>query len=207
MTTLSQPETQRLFIAVELPPEAVSALSKLIHGLRASNLQGMSLVAAKNIHLTLKFLGNVDEAQVPSLTAALDDLASKTTSFTLQLGNVGGFPNLKRARVLLVGLVGQMQRLTTLANLVEDACEPLGFKREDRPFTPHLTVARIRDSASHGERRKAGEALTSLPWRSSGTPVPIDSIHLIKSTLTPQGPNYETLHTVALPLSSQPPLP
>ena len=82
MTTLSQPETQRLFIAVELPPEAVSALSKLIHGLRASNLQGMSLVAAKNIHLTLKFLGNVDEAQVPSLTAALDDLASKTTSFT-----------------------------------------------------------------------------------------------------------------------------
>ena len=201
MTISSQPDTQRLFIAVELPPDALAALSQLIHGLRASALHGMSLVAAKNIHLTLKFLGNVNTDQIPGLTGALDALASKATSFTLELGDVGGFPNLQRTRVLLVGLAGDMQPLEKLAALVEDTCESLGFKRETRPFSPHLTVARMRDSASPEDRRKAGEVITSLPW-SSGLPVPIDSFKLIKSTLTPQGPLYETLHTVALlPLS------
>ena len=206
MTTSKQSEQQRLFIAVELPPAALSALSQLIHGLRASDLHGVNLVAAKNIHLTLKFLGGVDADRVPDLTAALDAISSKATPFTLELGDVGGFPNLERPRVLLVGLVGDMQPLNALANLVEDACESLGFKREARPFSPHLTVARMRDSASPEDRRKAGDALTSLPW-SSGIPVPVNSFHLIKSTLTPQGPIYETLHTVTLPLSPPPPLP
>ena len=64
MTTSSQPETQRLFIGVQLPPDALAALSQVIHGLRASALHGMSLVAAKNIHLTFKFLGNVDTDQI-----------------------------------------------------------------------------------------------------------------------------------------------
>ena len=108
MTTSNQPDTQRLFIAVELPPDALAALSQLIHGLRASALQGMSLVAAKNIHLTLKFLGNVNTDQIPGLTSTLDSLASKATSFTLELGDVGGFPNLKRTRVLLVDLAGEL---------------------------------------------------------------------------------------------------
>ena len=144
MTTSSQPDTQRLFIAVELPPDALAALSQLIHGLRASALRGMSLVAAKNIHLTLKFLGNVQPDQIPGLTAALDALASKATSFTLELGDVGGFPNLKRTRVLLVALARDQKPLDALVRLVEDACVSLGFKRETRPFSPHLTVARMR---------------------------------------------------------------
>ena len=200
MTTSNQPDTQRLFIAVELPPDTLAALSQLIHGLRASALQGMSLVAAKNIHLTLKFLGNGNTDQVPGLMSTLDSLASKAASFTLELGDVGGFPNLKRTRVLIVCMAGDMQPLEKLVNLVEDACELIGFAREKRPFSPHLTVARMRDSASPEDRRNAGKVLTSLPW-SSGLPAPIDSFKLIKSNLTPQGPIYETLHTVALPLS------
>jgi len=200
VTTSNQPDTQRLFIAVELPPDALAALSQLIHGLRASALQGMSLVAAKNIHLTLKFLGNVNTDQIPGLTSTLDSLASKATSFALELGDVGGFPNLKRTRVLLVDLAGDMQPLEKLVGLVEDACESMGFNWETRPFSPHLTVARMRESASPEDRRKAGEVFTSLPW-SSGLPAPIDSFKLIKSTLTPEGPIYETLHTVALSLS------
>ena len=200
MTTSNHPETQRLFIAVELSPEALSALSQLIHGLRASALHGVSFVAAKNIHLTLKFLGNVQADQIPALTASLGVLATGAAPFTLELGDVGGFPNLKRTRVLMVGLGGDMQSLNKLASLVEGACESLGFKRETRPFSPHLTVARMRDSASPEDRRNAGKVLTSLPWN-SGLPVPIDSFKLIKSTLTPQGSIYETLHAIALPLS------
>ena len=200
MTTSSQPDTQRLFIAVELPPDALAALSQLIHGLRASALHGISLVAAKNIHLTLKFLGNVNADQIPGLTSTLDGLDSKATSFTLELGDVGGFPNLKRTRILLVGLAGDIKPLEKLVSLVEDACESIGFAREKRPFSPHLTVARMRDSASPEDRRKAGDALASLAWN-SGLPVPIEAFKLIKSTLTPQGPIYETLHTVTLLLS------
>ena len=177
MTTSNQPETQRLFIAVELSPEALSALSQLIHGLRASALHGVSFV-----------------------TASMGFLATGAAPFALELGDVGGFPNLKRTRVLMVGLGGDMQSLNKLASLVEGACESLGFKRETRPFSPHLTVARMRDSASPEDRRNAGKVLTSLPWN-SGLPVPIDSFKLIKSTLTPQGSIYETLHAIALPLS------
>lgn len=206
MTDSNQPETLRLFIAAELPPEALSALSNLIHGLRASALGGIRLVATKNIHLTLKFLGDTDVARLPALTAALDGLAGRTPAFSLALGDVGGFPNLNRLRVLWVGLAGDLQSLDGLAGLVEEACFALDFKANAQPYSPHLTVARMRDSASPEERRKAGETLTSLQWE-TGVSVPIDSFKLIKSTLTPEGPIYETLLTVPLPLSPQPPVP
>ena len=197
MTNSNQAESIRLFIAVELPPEVLSALSNLIHGLRASALGGIRLVATKNIHVTLKFLGDTDVDRLSDLTAALDGLGDRASAFSLALGDVGGFPNLNRTRVLWVGLAGDKQPLDSLANLVEKACVALDFRANAQPFSPHLTVARMRDSASPEERRKAGETLTSLQWK-KGAPIPIDSFKLIKSTLTPQGPIYETLHTVFL---------
>jgi len=184
VTTLNQPETQRLFITVELPPEALSALSQIIHGLRASALGCVRLVATKNIHLTLKFLGDTDAVRISDLTAALDGVAGRTTPFTLELGDVGGFPSLNRTRVMWVGLAGDMMSLDSLVDVIEEACVALEFKANAQPFSPHLTVARMRDSAPPEERRKAGEALTSLQW-GKGVPVPIDSIKLFKSTLTP----------------------
>jgi 2'-5' RNA ligase len=166
----------------------------------------MRLVATKNIHLTLKFLGDTEVDRLPALMAGLDALGDRASAFSMALGDVGGFPNLNRTRVLWVGLAGDMQHLEGLANLVEEACVALDFTANAQPFSPHLTVARMRDSASPEERRKAGETFTSLPWE-KGVPVPIDSFHLIKSTLTPQGPIYETLHTVSLGLSPNPSLP
>lgn len=204
MTASKQPETLRLFVAVELPPEAVDALSRLIDGLRAAELRGIRPVAPESIHLTLKFLGNVDTNQVPDLTAALDALGPQAAPFTVELDGVGGFPDLGAPRVLWVGLAGDLEPLSALASLIEDACESLGFKRETRPFGPHLTVARMRDSASREDRRGAGTIFAALPWN-GGAGFPVDSFRLIKSTLTPRGPIYEALHQVAL--SSAPPLP
>ena len=206
MTTSNQPKTLRLFIAVELPSQALSALSNLIHGLRASALGGMRLVTTKNIHLTLKFLGDTKADRLPALMASLDGLTGRTAPFALELGDVGGFPNLNRTRVLWVGLAGEIQPLYGLVSLIEEACVALDFKANAQPFSPHLTVARMRDSASPEARRKAGETLTSLPWE-KGVPIPIDSFKLIQSTLAPQGSIYETLHTVSLDLSPIPPLP
>ena len=206
MTTLSRPETLRLFIAVDLPPEGLSPLSYLIQGLRESYVHGIRLVAAQNIHLTLKFLGDTNRERLPSLIAVIDELGTQVTPFTVRLGAVGGFPNLKHPRVLWVGLAGMIQSVTELAHLVEDVCHSIGFQRQIQPFSPHLTVARMGAAASPEDRKKAGKILLSLPWE-RGIPVPIESFTLIKSTLTPRGPIYKTLHTVPLSLPPNPSLP
>ena len=197
MTASRQPETLRLFVAVELPPEAVDALGRLLDGLHAADLHGLRPVMPNGIHLTLKFLGDVKVAQAPDLTATLDGIGPQAVPFTVELGDIGGFPDLGSPRVLWVGLAGDLEPLSALARLVDSAVAELGFRRETRPFNPHLTVARMRDSASGEDRRGAGAAFAALPW-DGGAPIPIDSFRLIKSTLTPEGPIYETLRQVAL---------
>ncbi len=127
MRTLSRSESLRLFIAVDLSSEALLPLSHLSQGLLESNVHGIRLVATKNIHLTLKFLGDTNRNQLPSLIAGLDDLGPQVTPFTVKLGDVGGFPNLKHPRVLWVGLAGMIQSVTELAHLVEDVCHSIGF--------------------------------------------------------------------------------
>ena len=199
MRKLSRSETLRLFIAVDLSPEELSPLFHLIQGLRESDVHGIRLVAAQNIHLTLKFLGDTNREQLPSLIAAIDELGTQVTPFTVRLGAGGGFPNLKHPRVLWVGLGGMNQSVTALARLIEDVCQSIGFQQATQPFSPHLTVARMRAAASPEDRKKVSETLLSLPWE-PGIPIPIFSFKLIESTLTPQGPIYRSLHTVPLSL-------
>lgn len=199
MTTLRRSETLRLFIVVDLSPEQLSPVSHLVRGLRESDVHGIRLVAVENIHLTLKFLGDTNRKQIPSLIAALDVLGTQITPFTVTLGNVGGFPNLKHPRVLWVGLAGMTQSVTTLAHDVEDVCQSIGFQRGSQSSSPHLTMARMRATASAEDRKKAGETLLSLPWE-PGISVSVYSFKLIESTLTPSGPIYRSLHTVPLSL-------
>ena len=205
MTALSRPEILRLFIAVDLSSEELSPLSNLIQSLRKADVHGIRLVADQNIHLTLKFLGGTSRKQLPRLIAALDELGTQISPFTLRLGNIGGFPNLKQPHVIWVGLADMTQSVTALAHLVEDICEAIGFQRETQPFIPHLTVARMSAAASPTDRKKATETLLSLQWEPS-KPIPIFSISLIESTLTPQGPIYKSLHTIPLSLSPNTPM-
>ena len=93
------------------------------------------------------------------------------------------------------------QSVTALARLIEDVCQSIGFQQATQPFSPHLTVARMRAAASPEDRKKASETLLSLLWE-PGIPIPIFSFKLIESTLTPQGPIYRSLHTVPLSLPS-----
>ena len=205
MTTLSRSEILRLFIAVDLSPEELSPLSHLIQSLRKAEVHGIRLVADQNIHLTLKFLGGTSRKRLPRLIAALDELGTQIAPFTLRLGNIGGFPNLKQPHVIWVGLADMAQSVTVLAHFVEDACESIGFQRETQPFIPHLTVARMSTAASPKDRKKASETLLSLQWEPNVF-IPIFSISLIESTLTPQGPIYKPLHTVPLSLQPNTPL-
>ena len=197
MTSSRQPEQLRLFVAVTLPAEARDAIVRLIQGLRAADLTGVRLVDPDGVHLTLKFLGNVDSSRVPALTDALDAVGEGAVSFALHLGGVGVFPDRRSPRVLWAGVSGDTDALATLARRVDDACANMGFPREPRPLSPHLTVARLRDRASADDRQRAGIVLADigLPPAESFA---VEAFHLIRSTLTPSGPLYDTVHTVTL---------
>ena len=197
MTSSRQPEQLRLFVAVTLPSEARNAIARLIQGLRAADLKGVRLVDPDGVHLTLKFLGNVDSSRVPALTDALDAVGEGAVPFALHLGDVGVFPDRRSPRVLWAGVSGDTEALAALARRVDDACATAGFARERRPYSPHLTLARLRDRASEDERQRAGSVLAHIGL-APGKSFAVEALHLIKSTLTPSGPIYDTVHTVTL---------
>ena len=179
-------------------------MSHLIQSLRKSDVHGIRLVADQNIHLTLKFLGDTSRKQLPRLITTLDDLGTQESPFTVRLGKLGGFPDIKQPHVIWVGLADNAQSVTALAHLIEDACQSIGFQRETQSFIPHLTVARMSAAASPKDRKKASETLSSLQWEPNMR-IPISSISLIESTLMPQGPIYRPTHTVQLSLPAKTP--
>lgn len=197
MTSSSQPEQFRLFVAVTLQPEVRDALAEVIGRLRAADVSGVRPVAPDALHITLKFLGNVDASRVPGLAATLTAAGDGAVPFRLALEGVGGFPNLEAPRVLWAGVADGADGLADLARRVDGACVSAGFPREQRPFSPHLTLARMRDTASPSDRRRAGAALADA-GSALASAFAIDAFHLIKSTLTPSGPLYESLHVVQL---------
>lgn len=211
MTGSRQPEQLRLFVAVTLPPEVRDALAEVIGRLRAANLRGVRTVAPEGVHITLKFLGNVDAGRVPEISEALTSAAHGAMPFRLALRGLGAFPDDRAPRVLWAGVSvdtavsggtdagvsGFPDALGALARRVDDACAGLGFPRERRAFSPHLTIARLRDSASDADRRRAADALAAIGLDDSGD-FEVSAFHLIKSTLTPSGARYETIHSVRL---------
>ena len=180
-----------------LPAEARNVIARLIQGLRAADLTGVRLVDPDGVHLTLKFLGNVDSSRVPALTGALDAVGGDAAPFALHLRDVGVFPDRRSPRVLWTGVSGDTEALAALARRVDDACATAGFPREQRAFSPHLTLARLRDRASADDRQRAGTVLADigLPPAESFA---VGAFHLIRSTLTPSGPIYDTVHTITL---------
>lgn len=197
MTSSKRPDQLRLFVAVTLPPEVRAALAEVIGRLRDAGVPGVRPVAPEALHVTLKFLGNVDASRVSDLAAALTSGGDGAVPFRVALEGVGGFPNLESPRVLWAGVADGAGSLAGLARRVDEACASAGFPREQRPFSPHLTLARMRDTASPSDRRRAGAALADAGSALAST-FAIDALHLIKSTLTPSGPQYESLHVVRL---------
>ena len=152
-------EVVRAFVAIELGDDAGSALAVLVSRLREARIRALRPVRPEGIHLTLKFLGNVPRARLDSIATEVSKAVSKSMPFALELGGVGVFPDRSRARVLWVGVGGDVPSLIDLQSEVEKAMSGLGFERERRPYSPHLTVARVNDRASASDRRMAAEAL------------------------------------------------
>ncbi len=195
---MTGPAPIRTFIAIDLPTEGKETLADLMSGLRQQSLEGLRWVRPQGVHLTLKFLGDIDPELVPQVDAAIRRAALGVAPFDLSLSGSGVFPNRDAPRVVWVGVDGDLDALRGLQHRVENEIEPLGFPRDRRGFNAHLTLARVRGRLPTTQRRQLTSALdnpTTVPhfqWRAA-------EVILVHSTLTPDGAVYRNLATVALP--------
>jgi len=181
----------RAFIAVEIPHEIQQAIYKATSSFRQSTGSLIRWVTPENMHLTLIFLGDVSPTNVDILTRILRAEADSARCFDLRVGGIGSFPSLKRPRVLYIGIQAPAG-LEALHRGVESASRRLGYESEERAFSPHLTIGRVRQDASPSDQQKIRQALENIHIDSLGT-ARVDSVHLFKSDLKPSGSVYTKL--------------
>lgn len=187
------PQSLRVFIAVSIP----DPVARFLRGVQAQ-LQlpatDVRWLAVENIHLTLKFLGDVDPSRVIDVAARMDEAAGQIPPFSLKARGAGVFPDLRRARVLWVGLDGALEPLCRIQAAVESGLESIGFKKESRRFHPHLTIGRTRRRI---DARTMAASLERLKEAVSDS-FRVDRLGLFKSTLKPTGADYCLLHSSRL---------
>jgi 2'-5' RNA ligase len=182
----------RLFTAFPIEPAVQDQLGRLIATLKERD-RGVKWVAAHNIHLTIRFLGDTDEKMIPDLKEIIDRAATGFERFEGTIDQLGAFPNLSRPRVIWVGMSGPLKGLSDLAGRMEKAVRKAGYQPERKKFSPHFTLGRVR-------REPLSEELRTILREHRLTPIPIklDRVSLIKSTLTPAGPIYDALYEKGL---------
>ena len=193
----NNPEQIRSFIAIELSEEAKKGLARLRKELEGDEHKFVKWVDTGGIHLTLKFLGNIPSKRVTEITEAMGKAAQGISPFHLEISGLGAFPNLRQVRVFWVGIGGEVDKLSGLQQSIDSALAALGFAKEERPFVPHLTLARIREGALPSERRSFGELVGSTVFEDK-YPVAVEAVRLMRSQLTPAGAIYTCLSVVEL---------
>jgi 2'-5' RNA ligase len=191
------PDEIRSFIAIELPEEVKGELARLRCEMGGAEHSFVKWVAPEGIHLTLKFLGNIPSEAVKDITEAIREASQVASPFRLDILGLGAFPNLRQPRVLWVGIGGEIDRLSSLQQDVDSLLAPLGFAREERPFAPHLTLARIRQGASSSEIKSFSQLVASVNLQTNYS-VNVQAVSLMRSQLTPRGAVYTHLAVVEL---------
>ena len=196
-------EQIRSFIAVELPDELKFELSQLEAQLKSGKQSWVKWVNPNSIHLTLKFLGNIAVDKTEEITKAMEEAAKRIPPFYLKIEGLGVFPNLRRVQVVWVGIGGEIDKLSQLQKGIESKLTRLGFASESRPFTPHLTLARLRNQASLDERQRFGQFIASTSFDIDYT-MEVDAVSLMRSQLTREGAIYNRISLARLekPLST-----
>lgn len=186
----------RSFIAVSLSAELRTKLAQVEEAL-AEILPDLPVrwVPAANIHLTLKFLGDVSVNNIPMLEKILNSEAALTSSFELSVGGFGVFPNASRPRVLWVG-VEAPDELASLQRRIESEAARLGYAPDKRAFSPHLTVGRVSRSADALQIRAISSALRNYKLGYIGA-THIKNVNLFRSDLEPGGAVYTKMFTAA----------
>lgn len=181
-------EIIRSFIAIELNEGIHSELASLQSILKKSNAD-VKWVAPESIHLTLKFLGNIDADKIKEIEKILNETAAGSEPFVLTLKGIGAFPKLDYPRVIWVGVDSGAAQSEQLARVIEDKLEKLGIPREDREFHPHLTLGRVKSLKNKDNLKKIIETTKF----EQGSAVDVNHLTLFKSELTREGSIYTPL--------------
>jgi 2'-5' RNA ligase len=181
----------RTFIAIEIPDETKGRIAQVQLELKTYR-ERISWVKPGNLHLTLKFLGDVEEGQLDGIGRGMETTAKNAAPFTLAFRDLGVFPNLRSARVLWVGAIENSGMLIKLVQSVESEMDHLGFPKENRKFSPHLTIGRIKARPSEKFLSRIGQ------FEFEGGEVEVKQIHLMKSDLRPTGAVYTDLKQIEL---------
>ena len=180
----------RAFISADISPN--DRLAGLLEELRRSSPQ-LKVVKPSILHVTLKFLGDTEEAMVEEITEIMKRSAQDIGTFSLKLRGMGAFPSLSNMRVVWVG-IEDGKELAVLAERLDGSLEQLGVRRDKRAFRPHLTVARAKGTMGGGAVQDIVAANTATDYGE----YTIDRVTLKKSVLTPQGPIYSDVRSVQL---------
>jgi 2'-5' RNA ligase len=183
----------RAFVAVNLDPALRDVLAGIQERLKATRAD-VGWVKPENLHLTLKFLGSVERQRLEAAADALSAAVRGYGSFRFVLGGLGAFPQPRAARVVWIGVPEGADRLAGLADRIDETLQPLGFPPEARPFTPHLTLGRVRGP---GRREQLATALTSMPVGTVGG-MQLSRIEMMQSDLRREGPRYSVLYSFEL---------
>jgi len=185
----------RTFIAIELPQEIKDFLSRLQGELKASRAD-VKWVEPKNIHLTLKFLGEIDEKKLEKVSEIMQETVKEKDKFQMRISSLGAFPKIDSPRVIWVGVALGDKEVKAIAEDLEEKISKIGIPREARPFSSHITIGRAKSSLNRQElvqdlKNKADLGGKNLDFY-------VTKITLFQSTLTPKGPVYEALKEISL---------
>lgn len=175
----------RTFIAIDIPKNLKEKIYNAFNNER-KNMKGVKWVEEENLHITLKFLGEIKEEKIKEIEKILDEVSHKFKSFEVSLGQLGGFPDFKNPRVLWIGVLPS-EKIEEIFKFVEERVERISIEREERKFHPHITVARIKERKGiYFERKKFDNKFK------------VDNVVLFKSDLRPEGPVYTKIKEVKL---------
>jgi 2'-5' RNA ligase len=183
----------RSFLAVELPNSIQKKIEEVQRDLKTSHAD-VKWVYPENIHLTLKFFGNIEESRVDPILQSIGGLIQRTSSFSMKVQGIGAFPHSKNPRVIWMGLMGGKEVLATFQKELEGTLEKIGFEPEGRPFQPHLTLGRVRTSRGKDDLIGKMEKHREEEFGS----VEVEEVVFFKSELKPTGPIYTPLKKLRL---------
>ncbi len=185
----------RCFVAIDLPEEILTILDSLIIRCKKNLSTVVRWTKKENIHLTLKFLGDVEPMKINPIEQAIQTITDLFMPFTIKVIDFGVFPNWKRPRIIWAGIQPSSQ-LQTLVHRLEEKMKSLDFIPEFRAFSPHLTIGRVKENISFSEVEIIENEINEFPKMNEGFMV--DQIKLYQSDLQPSGPSYTMLYAFPL---------
>ncbi len=187
----------RIFVAIDFPQDMLLKIEQIVSFFKTKTPPvALNWVQTEHLHLTVKFIGEVREHKVKPIQEVLVNTLVDQAPFDIEVGGLGMYPHKQTPRVIWLGITGG-EPLIKIHTQLDKNLASLDVKREGRPFSPHLTIARVRRQADQAMVKSIGQTLSQFNVDPLGA-VTIDQVQLYQSVLTPSGPNYTTLLSIPL---------